>query len=179
MADAGVPKTGDIIHADDLKEAVCKISSLAASGVRDYTYNTYAGSSNNIFNSVSSMDAGNDTSLVEKKAVVDYVKPSYSDLLSYNGNRTSGTYTLSQSLDNFDEIEILAASAGSAKEPTTLRVRKGDFYHEGGATPWLINLNLIDVDRRVFITFKSPTSVQCNAKGSTRLVRIVGIKYTS
>lgn len=71
MADAGVPKTGDVIHASDLEEAVCNISSLAVGGVRHCAYNTYAGSSKNIFDSVSSMDAGNDTSLVEKKAVVD------------------------------------------------------------------------------------------------------------
>lgn len=86
MADAGVPKTGEIIHANDLEEAVCKVSSLAVGGVRYCAYNTYAGSSNNIFSSVSSMDVGEDTSLVEKKAVIDYVTSIVGDINSILDN---------------------------------------------------------------------------------------------
>ena len=71
MADTGVPKIGEVIHADDLEEAVNNISSLAVNGVRSYSYNTYAGSSISIFSSVNSMDVGEDKNLVEKKAVAD------------------------------------------------------------------------------------------------------------
>ena len=42
-------------------------------------------------------------------------------------------------------------SGSVAQETAVMRIRRGDFYINTSANPWLINLNLIDVDRRVFI----------------------------
>lgn len=114
---------------------------------------------------------------VQNKAVKAALNASYTTLLSYDADRSSGTYTLSASLDSFDELEFLAASAGGGQETTVLRIRRGDFYLNAPKYPWLINLNLVDVDRRVFIYILSETSIKVTCKGSTKLVRVVGIKH--
>ena len=84
------------------------------------------------------------------------------------------------SLDSFDELAFLVASANSgdvAKETAVMRIRRGDFYINGSDVPWLINLNLAGVDRRVFIYILSETSIRAQCKDSTKLVRVVGIKH--
>ena len=177
MADTGVPKIGEVIHADDLEEAVNKISSLAVNGVRSYSYNTYAGSSINIFNSVNSMDVGEDENLVEKKAVadaLDNVLKNDTELLS--AQLTSGTKTISNIL-NYKLIGIY--------------VFNGSGQYLGGAvcaTPWhLVNLCNNSSHRLVVSTdtlyyaiyFPSATSVAVYnyyvGTGNTPTIKIVGI----
>ena len=176
MADAGVPKTGDVIHAADLEEAVCNISSLIDGGVRYCSYNTYAGSSKNIFCSVNSMDAGDDTVLVEKKAVVDALD----NVLKENTvllatQLTSGTRTISNIL-NYKLIGIYVFN-GTGQ------------YLSGAtcATPWhLINYCsdsshrlVLSTDALYAIYFPSATSVAVHnyyvGTGNTPTVNIVGI----
>lgn len=117
---------------------------------------------------------------VQNMAVTKALNASYTTLLSFSATRSSGTYTLSKSLDSFDEMEFLAASANSgtvAQETTVLRIRRGDFYLNSPEHPWIINLNLTDVDRRIFIYILSETSIKVTCKGSAKLVRVVGIKH--
>ncbi len=122
------------------------------------------------------------TNPVQNMAVTKALNASYTTLLSFKAGRGSGTYTLSMSLDSFDEMEFLAASANSgsvAQETTVLRIRRGDFYLNSPEYPWIINLNLTDVDRRIFIYILSETSIKVTCKGSAKLVRVVGIHHFS
>lgn len=120
------------------------------------------------------------TNPVQNQAVTKALNASYTTLLSYDSRRSSGTYTLSMSLDSFDEMEFLAASAAdgnAALETTVLRIRRGDFYLNDPKYPWIINLNLTDTDRRIFIYILSETSIKVTCKGSSKLARVVGIKH--
>ena len=120
------------------------------------------------------------TNPVQNQAVTKALNASYTTLLSFDAKRGTGTYTLSMSLDSFDELEFLVASANSgdvAKETAVMRIRRGDFYINGSNNPWLINLNLAGVDRRIFIYILSETSIRVQCKDSSKLVRVVGIKH--
>ena len=78
---------------------------------------------------------------------------------------------------NLITVWLFMLSGSVAQETAVMRIRRGDFYINTSANPWLINLNLIDVDRRVFIHILSETSIKATCKGSTKLVRVVGIKH--
>ena len=78
---------------------------------------------------------------------------------------------------NLITVWLFMLSGSVAQETAVMRIRRGDFYINTSANPWLINLNLIDVDRRVFIYIYSETSIKATCKGSTKLVRVVGIKH--
>ena len=78
---------------------------------------------------------------------------------------------------NLITVWLFMLSGSVAQETAVMRIRRGDFYINTSANPWLINLNLIDVDRRVFIYILSETSIKATCKGSTKLVRVVGIKH--
>lgn len=190
MADAGVPKTGDVIHARDLKEAVCNISSLITGGVRYCSYNTYAGSSENIFCSVNSMDAGDDTVLVEKKALKDALgnhytksqldtrfKQSYTEILPFSA-RNNGTYTFSQSIDNFDAVEVLCSGYSGTEQFSYIVIRKEDYYISNSAgANFAIYYSIGGATRRVMFSLTT-TSIACTSnEGPARLCRVRGIVY--
>lgn len=190
MADAGVPKIGDVIHAADLEEAVCNISSLIDGGVRYCSYNTYAGSSKNIFCSVNSMDAGDSTVLVEKKAVVDALgnyytksqldtrfKQSYTVILPFSA-RNNGTYTFSQSIDNFDAIEVLCSGYDGTEQFGYMVIRKEDYYITSGVgNVFAIYYSVGGSTRRVMFSL-TKTSITCaSIEGRARLCRVRGITY--
>ena len=190
MADAGVPKIGEVIHADDLEEAVNNISSLAVNGVRTYSYNTYAGSSIHIFSSVGSMDVGEDKNLVEKKAVVGALsnyytksqldtrfKQSYTEILPFLA-RNNGTYTFSQSIDNFDAVEVMCSGYNGTEQYSYVVIRKEDYYiSDNVGTNFAIYYSIGGSTRRVPFTLTSTSIVCTSIEGTARLCRVRGIKY--
>ena len=92
-----------------------------------------------------------------------------------------GTITLSDSIQNYDEVVVtgqIYKSDTIYSQATNVRILKANYYL-ASTDGWthLINLTLTSETRRIAFTFKSDTELEIKDRTNSRLVNVYGIKY--
>lgn len=100
-----------------------------------------------------------------------------------NNGIQKGVITLSDSIENYDEVVVTAqyyVSATEYHQAANVRILKPNYYiaTSGYDFGHLINLTTVtDKIRRLIFTFKSDTELEIKEIPSSRLVNVYGIKY--
>lgn len=195
MADSGKPTVDEVIHKTDLDGCLTAVALDISGRTGDevsYVLNNTALSGNSskvVFKSTQDLTSGTDTSLVERKAVVDALgnyytksqldtrfKQSYTVILPFSA-RNNGTYTFSQSIDNFDAIEVLCSGYNGTEQYNYVVIRKEDYYISDTKGANFAIYFSIGTTRRVMFSLTTTSIVCTSNEGPSRLCRVRGIVY--